>query len=45
MWLCRCIHTSKGNDNNYWAGDNVAARQADERDKALIFIVLHLLNA
>ena len=27
------------------AGDDVAARQADERDKALIFIVLHLLNA
>ena len=44
MWLCRCIHTSKGNDNNYWAGDDVAARQAVIDNTQDIDIVMPLYN-
>ena len=36
MWLCRFIHTCKGN-NNIGAGDNAGERQTDERDKGVTF--------
>ena len=37
MWLCRCIHLVKGTIAIAGAGNNDAARQADERDKGVIF--------
>ena len=37
MWLCRCIHTCKGNYNNYWCRNDDAAKRLDERNKGVIF--------
>ena len=37
MWLCRCTHNCKGNYNNYRSWADAAERQADERNKGLIF--------
>ena len=37
MWLCRCIHLVKGTITIAGAGNSDAARQADERDKGVIF--------
>ena len=37
MWLCRCTHNCKGNYNNYRSRADAAERQADERNKGVIF--------
>ena len=37
MWLCRFIHIAKGTITITGAGDDAAARQADERDKGVTF--------
>ena len=37
MWLCRCIHTCKVTITVTGAGENAAARQADEKDKGTTF--------
>ena len=35
--MCRCIHTCKGNYNNYWCRYDDATKQVDERDKGATF--------
>ena len=37
MWLCRFIDTCKRNNKITGAGNDAAARQADERDKGVTF--------
>ena len=37
MWLCRFIHTCKRNNKITGAGNDTAARQAEERGKGVTF--------